>query len=169
VDTIPFEKKNQQLLKEAEEALKVTLTSLVESQKLAVLATSMAGHPYTTLVAYQLSDDLRRMFFVTAKDTRKSRNIKADARVSLLIDSRHGGPNVYFEAVAATALGCGIALVGDERHKELHNFLQRHPDLREFTASANCEIIQVNIERWTVVQRFQGVLEWVVDDATPLP
>ena len=46
------------------------LKDLCTSQKLAVVSTHSGGQPYASLVAFVASDDLRHIFFVTARTTR---------------------------------------------------------------------------------------------------
>jgi len=65
-----------------------TLRTLLKTQPLAVMVTQQGGHPYTSLVAFAASEDLRRIVFVTSRATTKYRNLFDAPCVSLLIDSR---------------------------------------------------------------------------------
>ena len=66
------------------QAIRQRLRELFESQNLGVLATHHSGQPYASLVAFYATEDLRHLFFVTPKATRKFENLKADSRVALL-------------------------------------------------------------------------------------
>jgi len=57
------------------------MRELCASQHLAVLATEDCGHPYTSLVAFAVTDDLRRFFFATNRDTRKFANMQSNRHV----------------------------------------------------------------------------------------
>lgn len=58
------------------------------SQHLAVLATYYNGQPYSNLAAFAVADNLKHIFFVTSKNTRKYDNIRENKKVAMLIDSR---------------------------------------------------------------------------------
>jgi len=68
------------------------LTDLIkrhlDSQLFAVLATQSEGQPYTNLIAFAKTDNLRSLIFVTSRNTRKYANTLASKRVAVLIDSR---------------------------------------------------------------------------------
>ncbi|WP_291315010.1 pyridoxamine 5'-phosphate oxidase family protein [Desulfuromonas sp.] len=132
---------------------------LLEGQRLGVLATSLEGHPYTTLVAFAASDDLRHLVFATTSATRKFANLEADPRVSLLVDSRTGSAADFREAAAVTALGTAVEASAPEREALLPLYLARHPYLREFVASPSCTLLRVAVRRYCLVRRFQEVEE----------
>ena len=60
------------------QAIQQRLRELFESQNLGVLATHSSGQPYASLVAFYATEDLKHLFFVTPKTTRKFENLKAD-------------------------------------------------------------------------------------------
>ena len=78
------------------------LQQLFETQQLAVVATSSSGQPYASLVAYVASADLRQLFFITSRATRKFANLKDDSRVSMLINSSTNTEVDFHRAVAVT-------------------------------------------------------------------
>ena len=96
-------RKESLLSEEAE--LEHLIRELFESQKLAVLGTQNEGQPYANLVAFAPSDDLKSLYFVTARATRKYANIEADARVTVLIDNRSNEDADFSQAAAVTATG----------------------------------------------------------------
>ena len=63
-------------------------TALNKDQLHAVLATVLDGQPYTSMIAYALTPDKKRIVFSTPRKTQKYRNILNNSRVSLLIDTR---------------------------------------------------------------------------------
>lgn len=87
------------------EHLDQEIRELLESQKLAVLATHGQGQPYTSLVAFASSTDLREIYFATSRSTRKYDNVTANPKVSLLVDNRSNDVSDFHLAMAATALG----------------------------------------------------------------
>lgn len=64
------------------------INPLLMSQHLTVLATYYNGQPYNNLVAFAVTEDLKHIFFVTSKNTRKYDNIRENKKVAMLIDSR---------------------------------------------------------------------------------
>jgi nitroimidazol reductase NimA-like FMN-containing flavoprotein (pyridoxamine 5'-phosphate oxidase superfamily) len=72
---------------ESREGIREVLRELLSNQRLAVLSTHNSGQPYASLVAFAFSDDLRFLYFVTPRATRKFSNLQNDCRMALLITS----------------------------------------------------------------------------------
>jgi hypothetical protein len=64
------------------------LKHLFETQSLAVLSTCREGHPYSSLIGFVATGNLRSIVFATLRHTRKYDNIVNNQRISILIDSR---------------------------------------------------------------------------------
>lgn len=135
------------------------IRGLFVSQRLAVLATSHQGQPYTSLVAFTFSNDLRRLFFATTRATRKFANLQAEPRVSLLIDNRSHRSDDFREAMAVTALGLAREVTDSERQGLLDLYLERHAGLKEFATAPTCALLQIDVTRYSLVSRFQNVVE----------
>jgi nitroimidazol reductase NimA-like FMN-containing flavoprotein (pyridoxamine 5'-phosphate oxidase superfamily) len=135
------------------------IRELFKSQKLAVLGTQNQGQPYANLVAFAPSDDLKSLYFVTARATRKYANIEADARVTVLIDNRSNQDSDFSQAAAVTATGTAQEVVGSERDAVLTIYLAKHPMLEEFVRSPSCALLQIRVETYYLVRRFQNVME----------
>lgn len=142
--------------------LRETLTRLLEHQRLAVLATHCGGQPYSSLVAITTASDLTRIWFATLRTTRKFANLKADGRVSLLVDSRSHRDADFHEAVAATVVGHGEELEGARAEDAARRHLARHPHLSDFLRAPTCAMVEVTVSKYIVVQRFQSVSEWAL-------
>jgi heme iron utilization protein len=143
---------------QSEELVELVRT-LFSSQRLAVLATQDYGQPYTNLMAFAASGDLKHLIFATTRATRKYANLLADPRVSILVDNRANTPEDFSQAAAVTALGRAWELHGRERQEYLTSYLARHPYLEEFTAAPACALLRVTVEKYIVVTRFQEVKE----------
>jgi len=149
--------------------LQQLIADLLNKQSLGVLATSAAGHPYTTLVGFAVTDDLREILFATHRSTRKFANLSGDERVSLLIDNRTNRAEDFRKAAALTAVGKAQE-IGTDQQKELRAlFLERHPMLKEFVNSPGCALCRIKVQRYSLVQRFQDVMELDLDDLDPAP
>jgi uncharacterized protein YhbP (UPF0306 family) len=135
------------------------IRNLLESQKLAVLSTQKHGQPYCNLIAIAATDDLKYLFFATTRATRKYANLMADSRVAVLVDNRRNDPADFAEAAAVTALGKAWELQGVERQQALKVYLGKHPYLEEFAAAPTCALLQIRVDKYIAVTRFQEVRE----------
>lgn len=135
------------------------LRELFESQQLAVLATHRSGQPYASLVAFYATEDLKHIFFVTPRTTRKFENLKADSRVSILVNSSSNQTDDFHRAVSVTVVGNASEVVGTERQPILQRYLTRHPHLEDFVRSPSCALVRVSAKSYFMVQNFQNVLE----------
>lgn len=136
------------------------LQELCRSQPLAALATDAGSHPYVSLVAVAVTDDLHHLYFATPRATRKWANLTRNPRVSLLLDSRTNQVSDFRRAVAATLLGSAQEIDGAARDEGLLIYLSKHPHLADFVASPTCAVFQVQIDRIYLVTRFQNVMEF---------
>ena len=143
-----------------EQSLSARVRALLGGQSLGVLSTHSAdGHPYASLVGFAASDDLRRLFFATGRQTRKYANLEADARAAMLVDDRRGDRRDFSAAIAATALGRVVELPDGERAEAVALYLTKLPFLDDFVSSPSCALLCLEVERYLVVSRFQHVLE----------
>jgi hypothetical protein len=137
---------------------------LLEGQLLGVLGTRLEdGAPYTSLVAFAATADLRSLLFATGRATRKWSNLVHDARASMLIDSRTNRDADFADAAAVTALGTVAEVGPSERAELLELLLAKHPHLVDFAAAPSCALLRLRVERYILVTRFQHVVELHVE------
>jgi nitroimidazol reductase NimA-like FMN-containing flavoprotein (pyridoxamine 5'-phosphate oxidase superfamily) len=139
------------------------LQDLLATQNFGVLCTQGSGQPYGSVVCFATSEDLSRIWFSTTRSTRKFTHIQGDDRVAFVVDNASNRPSDLFEAVAATGTGHARELRGAEREAASERYLAKHPHLREFADSPNCALVEVRVEVFHVVTRFQEVVEIHVD------
>ncbi len=144
---------------EQTEQTRQRLQHLFSVQSLAVLSTHGDGQSYASLVAFVASDDLRELFFATARSTRKFAYLSANPNVALLIDSRTNRTRDFHEAEAATATGAAAEVSGPEREPLQARYLEKHPHLADFVTAPTCALVRVNVEWYYLVSRFQNVVE----------
>jgi heme iron utilization protein len=141
-----------------------TLRTLLKTQPLAVVATQQGGHPYTSLVAFAASEDLRRIVFVTSRATTKYRNLSEAPYVSLLIDSRTHSVEDFTAGAAVTVMG-RVAEIGDKEGAALlDGFLRKHSHLESFARAPSTALCGVQVETYVLVTRFQHVVEMRVSE-----
>ena len=138
------------------------IRDLFASQNLAVLATHHKEQPYASLVAFAATEDLKHIYFVTPKTTRKFANLTADGRVSVLINSSTNQSADFHKAISVTAVGEAEEIAGAERKRWLPFYLAKHPYLEEFAKSPTCALVQVTSKSYYLVRNFQIVMEYQV-------
>ena len=140
------------------------LTFLNSSQMHAVLATDSNGQPYTSLIAYTLTPDMKGVVFATPKSTRKYKNILRNNHVSLLIDTRSNTTKDYMQAESITILGDARPVrKGKEWSKSAQVLTKKHPQLTGFIDSPEIALVFVGITRCIHVTKFQTVSEWRIE------
>jgi nitroimidazol reductase NimA-like FMN-containing flavoprotein (pyridoxamine 5'-phosphate oxidase superfamily) len=135
------------------------IQNLLRTQRLAVLSTQMSGRPYSNLVAFAATADLKHILIATTRATRKFANVTAEPRVSLLIDNRSNEETDFGETSAVTVLGTALEVLGPERERYLEIYLKKHPYLLEFISAPTCALIKIKVEKFIMVTQFQEVRE----------
>ena len=139
--------------------LRKTLKDLFASQRLGVLATFGRGQPYSSLVAFAATEDLKHLVFATTRATRKYANLSTESRVALLVDNRSNQDTDFHSAIAVTAMGNAKEVTRSERDRFLRLYLAKHPHLEEFVNSPTCALLKVSVDTYYMVKRFQNVME----------
>jgi general stress protein 26 len=143
--------------------IKEQIRELLTIQKLAVLSTHHSGQPDANLVAFVGKKDLKEIFFVTSRTTRKFANLSADPRVAILINSSLNMDSDFHEAVSVTAIGNAKEINGSEKDEILRLYLTKHPYLEAFATSPTCAVVGVTITTYVMVKNFQQVMELHID------
>jgi len=124
----------------------------------AVLATNEGGKPYTSLISFAFTPDLREVIFATPKNTRKFRNIIDAKGVALLIDNRSNKKKGFMETEAITVTGTARTLRRGRAWIEYAGiFLKKHPELEEFINAQTTALIVIDITSCVHVGQFQTV------------
>jgi nitroimidazol reductase NimA-like FMN-containing flavoprotein (pyridoxamine 5'-phosphate oxidase superfamily) len=139
--------------------LREFLKDLFSSQRLAVLATQNRRQPYGNLVAFMATDDLKHLLFATTRATRKFVNISKNPKVAMVVDNRSNEESDFHQAAAVTATGVVKEIMGPEKARFQKLYLSKHPYLKDFVSSPTCALLKVEVETYTIVNRFQNVME----------
>jgi general stress protein 26 len=134
--------------------LKQKIKKLFKEQRFAVIATQGKTEPYTTLVSFLAGRDFKKIYFPTFKNTRKFKNLSEHSRIAILIDNRGNKPKDIEKAITVTAVG-ETSVIKDSKIVNL--FLKKHSYLKEFISSTDCAMIEIDIEKYIVVDNFQDV------------
>ncbi len=139
------------------DVLRTRIDDLLNAQLQGVLATQQHAQPYTSLMAFAHTPDLRYLSFATYRDTQKHANLLLNSAVSFLVDDRSNDPADYQRAVAISVCGCAQAIPDEERAEYLATYLAKHPTLREFVSSPDCALLRVAVSCYRVISQFQAV------------
>ena len=135
------------------------IDNVLNNQKIAVLGTSKDGEPYSCLVAYAITDDLKEIVFATMRQRLKYRNIMANPRVTLIVDNRDSKNSDFNDTTSITLVGTAVDVQGEERGRYATLLLKRHPTLTEFVNSPDCAVIRVELDKMYIVSEFESVVK----------
>lgn len=147
---------------QSEEPLSLRIRRLIDSQPFAVLCTQGEQHPYGSLVAFSMTEDLTAAVFSTPVTTRKFQLLSQSDRVALLIDNRsqHLDNMMNVEAVTATGKAKRVKEGRDFEHWS-KLLIARHSYLSNFVLSPTVALFCIDIVRYFHVIRFQEVQQWI--------
>lgn len=129
------------------------IKTLIRENNICVLATIGDEGPHTSLMAYTCSTDCTEIYLVTPVNTLKYRNLKSNARVSLLVDTRQKESR---STVRALTIAGKASLIGDRVKIDAvrSQIKQRHAHLQDLPDQPDIAFICVKIE---TVQLQSGV------------
>ena len=142
-----------------EEEIRALVSDLLRDQNLGVLSTDRSGHPYASLVGFVAGDDLRYIYFVTTRATRKYGALTSNHRVAMLIDNRANRFRDFRDAIAVTAIGEAEEIAKEENRPTVKAYLEKHPHLSDFMAAPTSALVRIEVSTYYVVTRFQHVME----------
>jgi heme iron utilization protein len=140
-------------------AVRDVVAQLLDTQFQGVLATQHRAQPYTSLMAFGQTKDVKKLLIVTLRGTQKHANLLANPLVSFLIDNRQNAMSDYADAIAVSACGRASEASTQERMHLQNIFLKKHPSLELFTRRDDCAVMQIDIDVYYVIRRFQEVSE----------
>jgi nitroimidazol reductase NimA-like FMN-containing flavoprotein (pyridoxamine 5'-phosphate oxidase superfamily) len=144
-------------------SIRSRLRALFDSQRYAVLGTEDRGQPFTSLMAFAVTDDLRHLVLLSDRKTHKFASLAANHRVALLVDDRENKTTDTHESIAVTVLGRAFEADVDDRDALARLFVARHPGLADFAATPDCAVVRVQVTTYLLVQQFQHTIEWRPD------
>jgi len=130
------------------------LISIFNNQKYAVIATKGKKYVHTNLVAFASSEDLKNIYFVTSKKSKKFENLMNNPNVSVLIDNRKNNSSDILNATAITVLG--VASEISNKSDILKLYLKKHPGLHNFVNNTDSVFIDVKVDIYIYVNKFEN-------------
>lgn len=142
------------------DALAQRIDQLLRTQLQGVLATQYHTEPYTSLMAFAHTPDLRYVLLATYRESRKHANLALNAQVSLLIDDRTNSAADYSTAIAISVGGLAEAIPPAELPTLQRCYLAKHPQLTAFIDAADCALLRIRVSAYRVISQFQALEVW---------
>ena len=139
------------------------LNKLLSSQNLAVLATHYNEQPYSNLIAFATTSDFKQIIFVTNRNTQKYKNIRANNKVAILVDSRTSKASDFSDASALTAIGIARETIGEEKKHLSNIYLNKHPFLDNFMNEPGSTLISIAVSDY-IIAGFKNARRIIVGD-----
>ncbi|MHA1949503.1 MAG: pyridoxamine 5'-phosphate oxidase family protein [Candidatus Thorarchaeota archaeon] len=139
--------------------IKKRIDKVLNSQRIAVLGTSKDGEPYSCLVGFALTEDLKELVFATMRERLKYRQMEANPRVTLMIDDRDVQNSDFNDTTSLTIVGSATDITGSDRERYASLLLKQHPVLTEFVRAPDCAVMRVSVDKIYVVSEFESVVK----------
>jgi nitroimidazol reductase NimA-like FMN-containing flavoprotein (pyridoxamine 5'-phosphate oxidase superfamily) len=146
----------------AEAEVLAEIKALCHDQPFAVLATEGEGQPYTSLISFAVSEDLKKIVFSTPAGTRKFNLIANNNKVSVMIDNRSDQPESINLIRGLTITGQARVLKDPGEIEQWSRALTaKHNYLYKFVKSPTSSLILIEANHFFYVRRFQEVYQWI--------
>jgi heme iron utilization protein len=146
---------------EEEDLRRAEAAQLLKGQKIAVLASSNHGHPYSSMVAFTATEDLKTIVFFIRRDSQTYRNLKSDGRACLFTDSREKLDAGYEEVEGLRITGVAWEIKNEQEYKKLKKIhLEKHPGMAAFVEDANTAQFKLTVSSYRFVFRFNEAFDF---------
>tara|TARA_Y100001933_G_C18672795_1_gene427671 strand:- start:214 stop:636 length:423 start_codon:yes stop_codon:yes gene_type:complete len=129
------------------------IDDLVSNADFCVLATTNGIEPLCSLMTLFADHASMKFYFLTNKDSQKSKNIKQHPHASILIDRRE-------ENIALTVQGVYSPIKTRQTTKAIMKlFLHKHPELKDFVDQESTELIRIVGKRGKLLTGIDDIFE----------
>jgi nitroimidazol reductase NimA-like FMN-containing flavoprotein (pyridoxamine 5'-phosphate oxidase superfamily) len=130
------------------------IKKLVKDKDVCVLATVTDNLPHCSLMSYVPDRDCREIYMMTQTGTKKYRNLAANRKVSLLIDTREEDCGADRDRIKALTVSGVFSPIGDREKNRLirRKLLKRHPQLAAFAADPDAEVFAVKVKSFQLLE-----------------
>jgi len=140
------------------------IKNVLQTCKLAVLATEGNGQPHASLIAITPISAFRQMIFATYRNTRKFENLLINGKVAVLIQGEDTDSSFKQKGFALTAYGNAQEVGKADYEEVMRAHLEKHPDLADFLQSVDLAFMRIKVETFQVVRGLDDVTWWPVED-----
>ena len=128
-----------------------TMQEILCANDLAVLATCAENQPHCSLMAYVPNEDCRTIYMLTQRDSRKFRNISANPRVSLMVDTRLDSPESRTAIKALTISGTCSPCPQSMQKQFKQLLVQKHSQLKTLSAQKDAIVLEITIKSFLLL------------------
>ena len=123
-----------------------TMLAMIREHNLAALATQGPQGPRASLMTYLYGGEGRVLYLITSVKSRKFANLKAEPRVSLLIDDRLStGGRVDFTRALTVQGEARVVEEAGEQERLKRGFATNLPHLSELALDPDCRVLRVKV------------------------
>lgn len=136
------------------------VSSMLRDNDMCVLATAGPEGPYTSLMGYVWDPEQLRIYLLLRKGSAKYANIRAEPRVSLLIDDRvrHAtAPHDGTQALSVSGM-CAPMTEPDEAQRAQDLILARLPHLAAIAAYPDATVLRVEPTGFQLLRDIENAL-----------
>ncbi|WP_045214784.1 pyridoxamine 5'-phosphate oxidase family protein [Desulfonatronovibrio magnus] len=126
------------------------ILKIMKQNDLAVLTTSTENQPHCSLMAFICDDKGHNIFMLTQKDSSKFRNISANPKVAVMIDTRTQSPD-RSSIKALTVKGTCSPAQSIDQDTLKEQLLKQHPQLQGLAAQRDAIILQIKAESFLLL------------------
>ena len=127
-----------------------TIRDIISASDLAVLATCADNQPHCSLMAYAVHND-SSILMLTRRETRKFKNISANPRVSVMVDTRLESSEQRFAIKALTINGVCSPCSKHEQKRLKDLLVVQHPQLKELAALEDSVVVEVKADSFLLL------------------
>jgi nitroimidazol reductase NimA-like FMN-containing flavoprotein (pyridoxamine 5'-phosphate oxidase superfamily) len=141
------------------------MKAIVKNNDLCVMATASEGWPHCSLMSYLPDDDVREIYLVSHRQTKKYLNLVQNPQVSLLIDTRDNEDGRAREKIKALTIKGEFQILHDPDDKEKirSRFLLHHPHLADFLKDPAADIFSIRIKSFQLLDGVRDIFIESVD------
>jgi nitroimidazol reductase NimA-like FMN-containing flavoprotein (pyridoxamine 5'-phosphate oxidase superfamily) len=132
------------------------MKELILQKDTCVLATVSGDKPHCSLMSYLPDPEVRELYMVTLRHTKKYQNLLANPWVSLLIDTREDTAGSELRQKKALTISGIFQKVEPGRIETLRSeFIRKHPQLKELIQDPSAEMISIRLHSLQLLEGFR--------------
>jgi len=125
---------------------------ILQDNSLCVLCTEGGGKPHCSLMTYVPSDDLRILWMVATKESRKCLNLLHNPQVSVLVDNRQNLSTTAETMVTSVTFDGVYHPVEQGEFKKIRSLVATtHPELEEIFKSPKCLLFGIKLKSFLLL------------------
>jgi nitroimidazol reductase NimA-like FMN-containing flavoprotein (pyridoxamine 5'-phosphate oxidase superfamily) len=135
------------------------MKEIIKKNDLCVLATASEGRPHCSLMSYVPDEEVKEIYMVSHRETRKYINLTRNPSVSLLIDNREDYMVGEEEKIKALTVEGEYRPLNDSVKKDSVRLrlLKKNPNLTHFLNDPAAEIFSIRLKSFQLLDGVQDV------------